>query len=64
MRATIERRSKEKQMVLIAKVGEWKGKHMGTVKGKPFEATRRERKTHAQRRADIASKSIAQNRGH
>lgn len=39
---------------------EWRGKHMGTVKGKPFEATRRERKTHAERRAEIVARCIKQ----
>ena len=31
---------------------EYRGKHNGTVKGKTFERTRRERKTHSQRRAE------------
>lgn len=50
-------------MLAVIKAPEWRGKHMGTVKGKPFEATRRERKTHAERKAEIVQKSIAQNRG-
>ena len=48
---------------LNGQVPEWRGKHSGTVKGKPFEGTRRERKTHAQRKADIAAKSLAQLHG-
>ena len=32
------------------------GMHNGTVKGKGFERSRRERKSHAQRRAEIASR--------
>lgn len=46
-------------MVVNGKAPEWKGKHMGTVKGKSFEWSRRERKSHTQRKADIASKEAS-----
>ena len=39
-----------------SKQDEYKGHHNGTVKGKPFEQTRRERVKHAIRKANIASR--------
>lgn len=35
---------------------EWKGMHNGTVAGKSFEGSKRARKSHAQRKRDIADK--------
>jgi hypothetical protein len=44
-------------MIMInGQAPEWKGKHMGTVKGKSFEWSRRERKTHQERKSEIASR--------
>lgn len=37
------------------KEGAYKGMHSGTVAGKSFEKSRRNRKTHSQRRAQISS---------
>ncbi len=35
----------------------YKGMHNGTVSGKSFEASRRSRKSHAERRSEIASRN-------
>lgn len=40
-----------------AKEKKYLGMHNGTVSGKGFEKSRRNRKTHAERRAEIASRS-------
>ena len=46
---SIKKKAKEKDE-------SWKGMHRGTVAGKSFEASRRSRKSHSARRAQIASK--------
>jgi hypothetical protein len=46
----IKKKAKEKDETA------WKGMHRGTVAGKSFEASRRSRKSHSARRAQIASK--------
>ena len=47
----------KKQKPLIPKVERFLGMHNGTVKGKGFEASRRARKTHAERRAEISARA-------
>lgn len=47
-------------MQMIKKDDKYLGMHNGTVKGKGFEGSRRARKTHAQRRAEIASRAKGQ----
>ena len=42
-------------MQSIRKVEKYLGMHNGTVKGKGFEGSRRNRKSHAERRSEIAS---------
>ncbi len=39
------------------KEGTWKGMHQGSVSGKGFEKSRRSRKTHAERKAQIIHKN-------
>jgi len=43
-------------MIIISEKKEWKGMHGGSVRGKGFEDTRKERKTHSQRKMAIASR--------
>lgn len=38
---------------------DYRGMHNGTVRGKGFEESRRSRKSHAERRAQIIQRSIA-----
>lgn len=42
---------------LIQRVERFIGMHNGSVKGKGFEASRRNRKSHAERRSEIASRA-------
>lgn len=44
-------------MQMIKKDDKYLGMHNGTVKGKGFEGSRRNRKSHAERRAEIVSRS-------
>lgn len=37
----------------------YKGMHNGTVSGKGFESSRRNRKSHAERRSSIVARSLA-----
>lgn len=43
-------------------IDKYLGHHNGTVRGKSFEGTRRDRKTHSERKAEIVSRSLAANR--
>jgi len=40
----------------------YRGMHNGTVRGKGFEASRRARKSHAQRKADHVSAALSRNK--
>ena len=48
------RRLMEHRMIMIngIAVGTYRGMHGGSVKGKPFEESRRTRKSHASRKAE------------
>ena len=47
----------KKQKPWIPKVERYLGMHNGTVSGKWFEKSRRARKTHAERRAEISARA-------
>lgn len=47
----------KKQKPLIPKVERFLGMHNGTVSGKGFEKSRRARKSHAERRAEISARA-------
>lgn len=47
----------KQQKPLIPKVERFLGMHNGTVSGKGFEKSRRARKSHAERRAEISARA-------
>lgn len=47
----------KKQKPFIPKVKRFLGMHNGTVSGKGFEKSRRARKSHAERRAEISERA-------
>lgn len=47
----------KKQKTLIPRVERFLGMHNGTVSGKGFEKSRRARKSHAERRAEISARA-------
>lgn len=55
--ANVAVEKKQKQKPLIPKVERFLGMHNGTVSGKGFEKSRRARKTHAERRAEISARA-------